>query len=79
LLLDKNLISYDHLIANDNGLWFILLNLMGDNSRGRIMQLILHTLSNNTNMMTSQNAKKEYAYEIMIKNKVSYIVITSFV
>jgi hypothetical protein len=67
---ENNLISYDHLIANNNGLWFMLLNLMEyDNNEGRIIQLILHTLSDHTEMMIVQNtnATKEYAYEIMMK------------
>jgi hypothetical protein len=76
---DYKLVSFDHLSADNNGLWFMLLNWVENNADGRIIQLILHTLSDHSDMMIAQNSKQEYSYEWIVKNQVSYmIMMTAF-
>ena len=73
MVLDHELITYDHMSNNNNdyALWFLLLNLNND-YEGRLPQLIIQTLSSHPEMMIVNNSKKEFAYDYIIKNQVSY-------
>ena len=72
MVLDRELITYDHISNNNSVLWFILLNVDHDNYDGRITRLIIQILSDHPEMMIVSNNRKEFAYDHIMKNQVSY-------
>jgi hypothetical protein len=63
--------SYDKLIENENLGWFCMIEESMNDKSNKIINFIIATIGNHSNLITVQNDKKQYAYEYIMKSQVS--------
>jgi hypothetical protein len=66
-------ISYEKLREYGNFGWFYLIEEAVNDKSNKIMNFIIQTIRNHTEMMTIKNVDKGFAYEIIMKDLVSKI------
>jgi hypothetical protein len=71
-------LSYERLKEYDHFGWFYIIEELVKEESNKMMDFIMQTIGNYAEFLTVQNDKKEYAYEVMMKNQVSHIIIIAF-
>ena len=65
MVLDKEIIQYEHIIVNDNALWWFLLSLNDEEYNGGINKLIIRILSNNAELILANNSNEQSSWQIL--------------